>query len=102
MKEENTLRRQLIVDLVRTFYKLYPMEYWMNRESVKRKRGLLKDPKFGRSDKSSDSFKHLFRIPKRLFNSFDIVINNPRFLDEPGETEWFAKRFPEFKVPEYF
>lgn len=39
------------------------------------------------------------RLPSRLAEALDLTLQNPKFLKEDDEFNWFMKRFREFTVP---
>jgi len=91
-------RKIFIEECVRRFIKKFPIEYTEIIKSVRQQRKLRLD-EWG-SDKAGweETFRWTLRIPQRLFNIIDKKLENPRFLDEQWEIDWFKKTFPEFRV----
>lgn len=89
-------RKQFVEECVKEFIKKFPIEHKLICESVKQQRKLKID-KWG-SDKDSATFRWTIRMPKRLFTIIDKKLENPRFLEEQWEIDWFKKTFPEYRV----
>jgi len=97
--KEKEYRRKLIEAIVEEYIKRFPLEYMAVCHSVKIQRKLKKD-KWGLTDKDSAYMRWTLRIPARLFKILDRQLQNPRFLEEQSEIDWFKKRFREFRVCE--
>lgn len=95
--EQNTIRRQFILDTVNFFIKNHPQEWEENKKRVK----MLKDTRANRfgGDKEND-YRFAFSLHPKLFNMIDEVLDNPKFLKDDKEYNWFAKTFRDLTVPE--
>lgn len=91
------LRQKLIEEIVEEFRKRFPQEYEDASKSAKAMQGTRANV-YG-----SDEQKELrlaLRLPNRLAYALQMTLQNPTFLKEDDEFNWFMKRFPEFRVPE--
>lgn len=81
------------------FIKKYPQEYKIICQSAKQQKS-KKWSKYGLMDKDSAYMRWTLRLPERLYVLLNGALDNPRFLDAPGEMDWFKKTFPMFRVSE--
>jgi hypothetical protein len=114
MKQEtHYTRKAFIEDSVSAYIRNNPVEYQQFVSQVKAKRAKLFDKKFGqmktfkngKAKVDEDTFRVALSIPSKLWNVFDTVLDgreNSRFGEEKGELGWFAKKFPEFYLPEKY
>ena len=93
------IRRRIIRECVKEYIRQFPTEYKAIIKSVKKQRKVKKDV-FGLVDKDSAYIRWILRIPERLNNACNKLLGEPRFLDIPGELNWFKKEFREFRVCE--
>lgn len=91
------IRRKLITQVVKEFFKKYPQEL----EKAKKHTALMRSAKLNihGSDKQKE-WRHEITIPTKLFNILDYMFDNPRFLESNKETSWFIKKFDIFKPHE--
>lgn len=99
-----TSRQSLIIDLVEKYKKDYKEEYKAICKDVRNKRQKLLDKKSGLvKDKKMRSAA---RIPQTLYGWLDMILDNPRFMDDTDEGKkelrWFLKKYPEFQIPQEF
>ena len=91
------LRQKLIEEIVETFRTKFPKEYDEAAKSAKGMQGTRANV-YG-----SDEGKELrlaLRMPARLVDALQMTLQNPGFLKEDDEFNWFMTRFKEFVVPE--
>ncbi len=100
-------RKFFIEECVREFIKQFPLEYAAICESAKKQRGLKKDEfglmeqhQFGKEGHEGLYMRWSLRLPQRLFSILDKKLNNPRFLENDEEMNWFKNTFSEFRVCE--
>jgi hypothetical protein len=111
-QEANRTRKEFITDCVKTYIKNNPAEYMKFVEKVKERRKLMADQEFGvvRDDLKSwqkygaDSIRIGLSLPEKLYNTLDTLLmgEDERFCEAKGEIRWFAKKFPEFFIPEKY
>ncbi len=97
-QDPDYVRKMFIEDTVRQYVKA-KKDYQQHQKQVKIMRGSRKNVY------ASDDKKDLrwgLSFPKELFFTLDRYLDNPRFLNEDKEYEWFMKRFPDFKIPDKF
>lgn len=90
----HTIRQRYILDAVRYYEKKYPKEAAEAKRSVKSKRDSRANI-YG-SD-SSKEMRFALRLPERLFRSLS-QLDNPPFLHEDREFNWFIRTFPDYSV----
>lgn len=103
LKHRHNTRQQLIIDTVNKYIETQPQQYKAIVKAIKKRRKLLADEKFGQmKDKKQDDLEMRIglSLPEPLHGLLDSILGEPRFLEEDGEFKWFAKTFPEFKIPE--
>lgn len=100
-------RKYFIEGCVNEFVKRFPLEYEAICLSAKKQRQLKKDKfggmeehQFGKEYHAGIDMRWTLRLPRRLFITIDSKLQNPRFLEDDDEINWFKKRFPEFRVSE--
>jgi len=94
------IRKQFIKDVVESYIKKYPDEYEsFLRQHIYRK-AIMKDRNFGRVEKSGELRVGL-SMPQRIHDTFAYVLKGDEkpFGEEKGEMKWFAKKFPQFLLP---
>lgn len=100
MKFTPKQRKIFIEEVVKEFKKKFPEEYQLIVKSCQQQRVLKRD-KWG-SDGAGweEAWRWTLRLPARMFMILDMVLEEPRFLEDQKELEWFKKTFPEFLVCE--
>jgi len=106
--EKDHLRKELIRRVVSIYKKQFADEYRMIVKAIKE----LRETRANKFAADTESYKgphsvgepmrFILRIPYRLeymVNSF-LLPGEPKFLEDEEEMRWFAKEFPEFKIPE--
>lgn len=94
MKTED-LRKRFIVDVVRHWAKMYPLEY-QEAKDVARNTKASRANVFGAD--AAGEMRLRLRLPKRLYKALDQALDEPHFLHEDAELKWFLQTFPEFQV----
>lgn len=89
-------RKQFIIDCVERYRKKYKKEFQLHVKAVNNiRQGRLN--KYG-ADKAME-IRWGVSIPSKLFRQLDFL-NEPRFLEDKEEFQWFMKTFKEFRIPE--
>lgn len=92
-----TTREEFISDVVKHYIRNNKEEYTIFVKQVKKRGERLADRRLGTTkDKKSQA---QISLPERLHSILDYALDNPRFLAESKELRWFAKKYPEFKIP---
>jgi len=96
------IRKQFIKDVVESYIKKYPDEYEsFLRQHIYRK-AIMNDKNFGivKGEKSGELRVGL-SMPQRIHDTFAYVLKGEEkpFGEEKGEMKWFAKKFPQFLLP---
>lgn len=96
-----TVRKRFIIDCVERYKKEYSEQYDGFLAIIKQRRNNLDDKKFAEL-RGSKEIRACLSLPEKLFQMISQGldgINNKKFLEEKGEEAWFAKKYPEFLVP---
>ena len=97
METEQILRIQFIIDSIKSFKRNNPQDWKNTLKRVKEMRDTRATP-FG-SDKQKE-FRFEFTIPEKLYNMLSACLDNPKFLSDKKEVNWFAKTFKQLTIPE--
>lgn len=94
------VRKQFIVDTVEMYMKNYPEEYQEFLEYIASRKIELNDRNFGKL-KGTSELRVGISLPRRIYDIFSYVLKGEEkvFGEEKGEMKWFAKKYPQFVVP---
>jgi len=96
-----TNRQRFIIDMVEKYKKDYKSEYNSFLELMEQRRAEMKDRKHAKVQGTSE-MRNAVSVPDKLMNVLNYVLNGvdePKFLDVKGEMKWFAKKYPDFLLP---
>jgi hypothetical protein len=91
------IRKKYIIDTIKFFIKNHPLEWEENKKRVRDLRGTRAN-ELG-ADKALE-YRFAFSLHPKLFGMLDETLDNPRFLKEDDEYNWFAKTFRELTIPQ--
>jgi hypothetical protein len=92
---ETKLRKAFIVNTIEWWKNKHLAEFNEATKHAEKVRNSRMN-KFG-SDKEKE-FRFELTIPSDLFNMLYGMLDNPSFLQEDWEVEWFRKTFPQFSA----
>lgn len=99
----DTHYKQQVRDTVAKYKRLFPQEYVVVVHAIRTKAAALYDTRFGTADASKDSdMRALYEIPETLSNMLIHALDADglTWFSETKASYWFAKTFPEFRLPD--
>lgn len=95
-----TIRRQFISGTVKRYIENYPEEYNAFLKDLEYRRAIANDKRLGKVSGDKELRVGL-SIPRRLIDTFQYILkgDEKQFGNEKGEMKWFAKKFPQFLLP---
>ena len=96
-----------IKGLVAEYVKMFPAEYDAVCDYVRERRKEMQDERLGVTDGDHTIERLLFEIPETLDGMFNLYLSSDEYKEFRGlngeeakkSARWFAKTFPEFRIP---
>ena len=96
------IRKQFIKDVVDSYIKNYPEDYEEFLRQHAYRKAMMDDRNFGvvKGEKAGELRVGL-SMPQRIHDTLSYVLKGDEkpFGEEKGEMKWFAKKFPQFLLP---